>query len=146
MNKFPYIVLLVLLLVVSSGCTNQTLQADLTPTPSQLPIETPIALATPVSQEPAAGICASPVGETAELVLEPDMPDPRCMKVTADQFLKVTNRTEQTLEISLGSLHAELAPNQDITFQVGFGEVLQPGVHRVNIPGYAGGAEIWLVP
>ncbi len=109
------------------------------PTLSALP------LATPYSDQPAAGICAEYPGETVVTVeIMPDIPAPRCLKVTPDQRLKVINRVNATLALKLGNLSASLQPNADYTFDQPFGNLLAPGVHVLEASPYFG-PEIWLV-
>jgi hypothetical protein len=104
----------------------------------------PKALSTPYAQEPAAGICASFEGEVVTINLYPDIPDPRCSQVRADQILKVNNQTQVTLEVSIGSFIDNLAPGASITFDTQFGDYLAPGVHQLQVTPCCG-AELWLV-
>lgn len=109
------------------------------PTPASLP------LATPYSDQPAAGVCAEYPGETVVTVeIMPDIPAPRCLKVTPDQRLKVINRANAALALKLGSQTASLQPNTDYTFDQPFGSLLAPGVHVLEASPYFG-PEIWLV-
>lgn len=103
------------------------------------------ALATPYSQQPAAGICAEFEDLSVSVSLHPDVPDPRCVRVRADQYLSIKNDTEQRLQVNIAGFHAELDPGQEITFETPFGEYLAPGVHPLNTSAPPGGPEIWLV-
>jgi hypothetical protein len=100
-------------------------------------------LATPVSAEPAAGICMEPEGDTAVVEIYPDAPAPRCLKVTALQRLVLVNRTESEISVSLGALAAIVLPGEEYTLDRSFGEYLAPGVHRVQVTPYFG-PEVWL--
>lgn len=102
-----------------------------------------LALATPYAQQPAAGICASFEGEIVEVTLNPDIPDPRCSKVRPDQKLNVINKTQNTLEVSIGRFTVSLAPGAETQFDTPFGEYLAPGVHQLLVSPCCG-PEIWL--
>lgn len=113
------------------------------PTPTILVSTQAEPLATPHAQEPAAGICASPEGEIVKVILNSDMPDPRCTIVSADQKLDVVNHTQSVLEVSIGRFTATLEPGVDTLFDTPFGEYLAPGVHQVQVSPCCG-AELWL--
>ncbi len=100
-------------------------------------------LATPVSQEPAAGICGSSATEVVEITLYPDIPDPRCAQVRPEQVLKVLNRTQGTLEVRIGLFATSLEPGGEYTFDVPFGDYLAPGVHQLLVLPCCG-PELWL--
>ncbi len=100
-------------------------------------------LATPYAQEPAAGICASFDGTIVKVSLNPDIPDPRCVKVSADQKLNIINNTQNTLGVTIGRFTASLEPGKETTFDTPFGEYLQPGVHQIQVTPCCG-AELWL--
>lgn len=121
--------------------TSKSTQSAPTPTSE---VTTQIsALATPYAQEPAAGICASSDGTIVKVSLNPDIPDPRCMKVSANQKLYIINNTQNTLEVTIGRFSASLEPGKDTTFDTPFGEYLQPGVHQIQVTPCCG-AELWL--
>ena len=104
-------------------------------------------LAAPDSETPAAGTCATPTGAAVEIVIHPDIPAPRCARVTADQHLQVRNASGQTVTVSFANFSAELAPGATQAHTRPFGEYLQPGVHRVSVSLYGdSGPEIWLQP
>jgi hypothetical protein len=113
---------------------------SLPPTLAALP------LATPYADQPAAGICAEAPGEPVVTVeIMPDIPSPRCLKVTSEQRLRVVNRTGAALALILGNLPASsLQPNGETTFDQPFGKLLAPGVHVLDASPYFG-PEIWLV-
>lgn len=100
-------------------------------------------LATPASQEPAAGICMEAEGDTAVAEIFPDVPAPRCLKVTPGQRLVVINRTDSEISVSLGALSATLQPGQETSLDRSFDEYLEPGVHRLQASPYSG-PEVWL--
>ncbi len=116
------------------------------PSPTSLPPTlAALPLATPYSDQPAAGICAEFPGEPVVTVeIMPDIPAPRCLKVTAEQRLRVVNRTDSALALKLGDLPASLQTNTEYTFDQPFGKLLAPGVHVLEAAPYFG-PEIWLV-
>jgi hypothetical protein len=105
--------------------------------------EKPIQLATPVAMQPAAGICAEGQGEVVTMRVNPDIPDPRCLRVHSDQRLAVFNGLEAILEVSLGELKATIEPEGEHTFDRPLGQILLPGVHVLGTSSCCGG-EIWL--
>lgn len=125
---------MIYLILFLSACTGiDTKVITEAPTPTIL-IPTPTyLLATPYAQSPAAGICASFDGDTVVVNIYPDIPDPRCIKVRADQQLSVVNRTQSTLEISLGIYKASLSPGSETTFDAPFGTYLATGVHQLQV-------------
>lgn len=132
-----------LTLLVALACNAGTLtpRSDATapmPTPPD-PTLTPVApppspaLATPSSQEPASGICRSFEGPVVEIQIEPGIPDPRCGVVSPDQRLKVLNKTDDPLDVMLGTFAGHLEPGGEYTIDVPFGEYLAPGVHHLQV-------------
>ncbi|OGO60535.1 MAG: hypothetical protein A2032_01395 [Chloroflexi bacterium RBG_19FT_COMBO_49_13] len=127
-----------------SGCNRTGAElpvATLTPIAKATTLAYP--LATPYSQEPAAGICASFDGDTVTVSLNPDIPDPRCSKVRADQKLKVINLTLNTLQVSLGVFNNSLLPGGEYLIDVPFGDYLAAGVHQLQVSPCCS-AELWL--
>lgn len=106
------------------------------------------------SEFPAAGICDYQPGETVTVIVREDVPSPRCVKVRADQNLKVENEAEKTVEVSFSNVpagkmlrtSAEITPNAKYIFPEKFGSYLKPGVHVLRTSLYVGGGgpEIWL--
>jgi hypothetical protein len=126
------------------ACKNAgELPSQMTPTPSIGITSQPISLATPYAQQPAAGICASPTGEIVKVTLNPDLPDPRCIKVSADQKLSVLNQTQYRLNICIGRFTTSLESGQETIFDTPFGDYLEPGVHLLQVSPCCG-AELWL--
>jgi hypothetical protein len=78
-----------------------------------------------------------------KVTLNPDMPDPRCSIVRPDQKLSVINKTQNTLEVSIGKFTASLEPGAEILFDTPFGEYLAPGVHQLLVLPCCG-PELWL--
>lgn len=132
------------LVVGQAACKRVDIKATTmpaTPTVSITP-QTNI-LATPYAQQPAAGICASFEGEMIVVTLNPDIPDPRCTKVRADQKLTIINHTQITLQISIGRFSASLEPGKESIIDTPFGEYLAPGVHQLQVSPCCG-PELWL--
>jgi hypothetical protein len=103
--------------------------------PSTLTLSEPapqVALATPVADQPAAGICASFDGEVVTFEILPDIPSPRCAIARPDQHLMVINRSGEKITVSLGNYKIDLEPGESGTIDAPFGSYLLPGVHRVT--------------
>lgn len=100
---------------------------------------------TPYAQEPAAGICGEFEGPIASILLRPDIPDPRCIRVKPDQYFSVKNETDQRLQVSIAHFQAEVDPGEEVTFETPFGKYLAPGVHHLTTSAPPGGPEIWLI-
>jgi len=133
----------ILVLGLAACRGNDTPLSTLTPTVTITPSIQPRQLATPYSQEPAAGICASFDGKIVTVTLNPDIPDPRCAKVRADQTLTIINRTQNTLQVSIGSFSYSLEPGASKVIDTPFGDYLAPGVHQLQVSPCCG-SELWL--
>ena len=101
-------------------------------------------LAPPVSDAPAAGICAQAEGEWATVEINADVPSPRCLQVSALQKLKVVNRTAASIQVRLAGYSISVPAGGEGTIRVAFGSYLAPGVHSVEVAPYSG-PQIWLV-
>jgi len=151
-NRTKCILIAGIILAISlSACQRTVTEIKVvTPAPTSPPTPTPeptaksLPLATPYSQEPAAGMCTSPEGELVVVNLYADMPDPRCSKVKPSQTLSVINQTQDTLEVSIGRFSTSLAPGTEFKIDTPFGDFLEPGVHQLQVSPCCG-AEIWLV-
>jgi hypothetical protein len=133
--------LLTCLVLLSSACNFPS--PDQT-SPSQPASDSPVLLATPHALQPAAGICGRVDDQTVEIFLEAGMPNPRCIQMLPEQFLTVTNRTGGLVTIRLAQEQAELQPEESYTFSRPLGEMLAPGVHRLQVDPCCGG-EIMMV-
>lgn len=141
--RIRLVVLAASLLLSAVACTL------ITPLP-EVP-STPFPLATPYSQQPAAGICAEAIGDDrashpggeAVMRLEPGIPDPRCMIIRPDQRLRVVNQTGVDVAIALGPFSLPLPANGETVFGPTFGDYLMPGVHVLQVDPCCGG-ELWL--
>jgi hypothetical protein len=140
----PILVLGMILLINLAACTNPTVQPTIsTSIPTETTTQVTNLLATPYSQQPAAGICASFDGQVVTVSLNSDLPDPRCAKVKADQTLTVLNNTQNTLSIAIGRFTSNLAVGEKMTIDIPFGDYLAPGVHQLQVSPCCG-AELWL--
>ncbi len=109
------------------------------------PTKTP-ALEPAVSDLPASGICAGPLNANIVTIeIGPDVPSPRCIKVTGEQSLRVVNATDADVDVRWGDWIITLAPHGDGSFDTAFRSYLAVGVHRLAISSLTGGAEIWLI-
>ena len=134
-------IVIILGLAACKGSGEEPIQA-----PSIPPIgitATTKTLATPYAQQPAAGICASFEGEMVTVTVFPDIPDPRCSKVRADQKLTVINQTQNTIQVTIGEFTTSLEPGDKTIFDTPFGEYLAPGVHQLQVSPCCG-PELWL--
>jgi hypothetical protein len=89
--------------------------------------------ATPYASQPAAGICAQPGAEHVEVIIYPDIPDPRCVVVGAHQRLRITNRTSAAIEATLGDHTISVEPSTTVEFSRPLGEYLAAGVHALLV-------------
>ena len=109
--------------------------------------ETGDMLLAPDGDTPAAGTCGSFTGTVVEVVLNPDIPSPRCVEVTADQRLQVRNAAGESVTVTFAGSTVALGDGDTHVFDQPFGDYLAPGVHRVTASIYGdSGAEIWLKP
>ena len=133
-NNKTIMVSIIYLMLFLSACTGIDIKVTTEmPTPTIFSPTPTYFLATPYAQSPVAGICASFEGEMVVVSIYPDIPDPRCIKVRADQQLTVVNRTQNNLEVSLGIYKASLTPGAETTFDAPFGMYLATGVHQLQV-------------
>jgi hypothetical protein len=123
---------------LASPSTTSTTFPEKVNSPSQTPN-----LATPVSQEPAAGICGGFEGELVVITIYPDIPDPRCAIIKPNQMLKVVNSRQETLQVSIANMTATIDPGGEHLFNVPFGQYLASGVHLIEVKPCCG-ASLWL--
>lgn len=137
-----HLLALILLGYLLSACNLPTQQANAPAAENEdtisslagAPEDTPVLpLATPIAHSPAAGICARFEGPTVTTTIHPDIPDPRCAFILAEQVLEVVNNRGETLQVKIGHLQAQLDPGQRHKFELPFGEYLAPGVHRIDV-------------
>jgi hypothetical protein len=143
--RSPWLIFLAAALLLSA-CAQKS--ADLTPgapTRAVVPDESSSYLATPVSMEPAAGICGGTDAALLEVTIYPDIPDPRCALIRTDQRLAVINATSGTLQVSIGLFEATIEPGGEHVFDAPFGTYLAPGVHQLQVLPCCGPA-LWLRP
>jgi hypothetical protein len=97
------------------------------------------------SDYPAAGICANSQENLVLINIVPgNMPDPRCIKVTAGQRLQFRNGTGEAIYIQLDQVYLTLVAGETQLFDVPCGDYLEPGVHHAIL---SDGClpEIWLI-
>jgi Tfp pilus assembly protein PilE len=98
------------------------------------------------SQTTASGVCYPASSSLVSITINPDVADPRCVKVTSTQTLSVTNSTKQEITVSIGGKSLTLPAGATQSISDSFGSYLEPGVHNVHASNYGGGSgpEIWL--
>ncbi len=129
---------------VSSTSTNSPTSITVEVAGATATISSPAELATPYAEVPTAGICAGPLSEdVANVAIWPDVPDPRCLKITPQQRLQVLNQTQETVQIQLGHFEATLQPGEAYLLDSPLGSYLAPGVHLMQAAPYSG-PELWL--
>lgn len=119
--------------MIPNGGNNEAVEVLNSFTISPLPKKTADSLT------PTAGACAGPQsGIVVTVTIGMDnVPQPRCMKVTADQKLKVVNNSNQVIQKSVGRYNLNITPGQSQEIDATFGSYLLPGVHDIV-------GEIWL--
>lgn len=94
---------------------------------------------------PAAGTCGEAQDDVVTMTIRPDVPGPRCMIVSADQRLNLVNDSGGTVTVGLSYFVFSLEQGESRTFDLSFGQFLEPGVHRAAVDLYLGsGPEVWL--
>jgi hypothetical protein len=108
----------------------------------------------PDATAPAAGSCSRVGGSQVLVLINPDVPAPRCVIVAAGQHLAVRNNTgelgQPARKVTLRWADyppRTLAPGSLTSYPHRFDSYLMPGVHRLQASVYGqSGAEIWLRP
>lgn len=96
------------------------------------------------SQTPVAGICSGSVDSAVvNIDINGDTANPRCVKVTANQQLQITNNLDKSIQVSLGQYSSTIQPKENQKLGPTFATYLAPGVHSVVVTG-GPGPEIWL--
>ena len=103
----------------------------------------PDPLATPITTQPAAGICEKQAGKEVQLTIHDAIPSPRCLRVEGDQTLRITNETASYMEYTLGNQYGGVNPQGFTQISSPFREYLAPGVHYLEISACCN-VEIWL--
>ncbi|MGA2910538.1 MAG: hypothetical protein ABSE04_01915 [Candidatus Microgenomates bacterium] len=97
------------------------------------------------SQAPAASSCNSVQGDVISVTLNPDVPNPRCVIISANQKLTLVNGTSQLISLDYDSYVSKISPGSNYTFPVVASLFLAPGVHVIKTSLYSGsGPEVWL--
>ena len=110
-----------------------------TPVLERAPLSTTETLSTPAAMQPAAGICAEFEGEIVTMTINPDIPDPRCIKIEPAQKLAVVNHRMETLQVRIGPFETTILPEGQHLFDLPFGDYLAPGVHHLDVFPCCGG-------
>jgi hypothetical protein len=79
----------------------------------------------------AAGICAEFPGDIVTVSINPDVPDPRCVKVEGHQRLKVINNSDRRQGVTIGTYSFSLESNEDHMIDLDVSSYLQqaePGI------------------
>jgi hypothetical protein len=128
------IVLRAVLVLIASGFA----LVPSTPAPPRGPVRT-AQVQPPQADQPTAGICGTAVGAVAVVWINPDVPSPRCQRVTHDQRLKIVNNTGGPARVRIGAVDATVAPHDEQLVDQPLGAYLAPGVHRLPVTTYGGG-------
>jgi hypothetical protein len=97
---------------------------------------------------PAAGICGGDTARIQTVALRSldYVPQPRCLIIRDQQFLRIVNGLTTTITARIGHrLHVTLAPGHSATLPEPIGRYLAPGVHGLRFTP-ASGADIWVDP
>lgn len=97
---------------------------------------------------PAAGICGGDSARIQTVALRSldYVPQPRCLIIRDQQFLRIVNGLTTAITARVGHrLHVTLAPGQSATFPEPIGKYLAPGVHGLRFTP-ASGVDIWVDP
>ena len=86
----------------------------------------------------AAGVCPESADEIVSVVLEMDVPQPRCILVRGWQRLRVTNNLSQTVNARLGGAEIHLPQGSTVTLAESFSEYLEPGGYTMTTDLYGG--------
>jgi hypothetical protein len=85
----------------------------------------------------AAGVCTTEKEPVVTVVLEGDVPNPRCTVIHGSQQLRVENHVTQTVHATLGPLAMVLPPGSSLTIKEKFDTFLRPGGHTMKADIYA---------
>ena len=138
----PSIFILVIVCLLAACTFNQRTDPSL----DEPALQAPEVLITPVAQSPAAGLCGEFDQDTATIVINPDIPDPRCAKVHPHQKLKVINMRGESIQVRIGPFEAQIPDGSSHLFDLPFGEYLAPGVHQLIVSPCCGPEILLTVP
>ena len=114
------------------------------PVPTTSVPSPPAALNPADADTPASSICAEAQGPYGIFMFDEFGSDPRCLIVTADQQLKVVNKTKKSVQVDLGpQVNARLRPGREMVLGPRFGDYLARGVHFLEESAFEGDPEIW---
>jgi peptidoglycan hydrolase-like protein with peptidoglycan-binding domain len=118
--------------LVNAAPTPPTAAAPAAPAPS-----TSSAADTGAGNAPAPGICPADNGSKVDIVLHADVPEPRCVRVTDLQWLRVTNDGPAT-HVTFGAWNADLAAGATATSPLPIGAYARSGTVTVQVGRFGG--------
>lgn len=86
---------------------------------------------------PAAGICPADTSSKVDVVLHPDVPEPRCVRVTALQWLRIVNDGAAT-HVTFGTWNVDLAAGATATSPLPIGTYAQSGTVTIQVGRFGG--------
>jgi Protein of unknown function (DUF4232) len=101
---------------------------------------------------PAAGVCGGDAARIQTVALRSldYVPQPRCLIIRDQQFLRIVNGMSTSITARLGKrLRVTLAPGRSVTFPEPIGKYFASGVHSLTLISLSGidtGASIWVDP
>lgn len=94
----------------------------------------------------AAGICSEFTSDIVSVSINPDVPDPRCVRVDGGQRLNVVNNTNDRQTISLGTLDFKLESGEEYLIDKPMSSFLQPCCNYLQADPGMGGNCVVLKP
>jgi hypothetical protein len=109
-------------------------------------------LVPPDATAPAASACDRATQQIVTITVDPDVPQPRCVSVSAQQELRVVNRSNavgqrgSTITVRWADFSARTVPVGATTlYTQPFGAYLEGGVHDLHVSLYgSSSAQVWL--
>jgi peptidoglycan hydrolase-like protein with peptidoglycan-binding domain len=101
------------------------------------PVAPPASSAPVPVTTPAAGVCAASDATIVEIVLHVDVPDPRCVRLTALQWVRIVNDGPAT-GVTFGTWRVELEAGASATTPLPLGAYGPPGTSAFAVDRYGG--------
>jgi peptidoglycan hydrolase-like protein with peptidoglycan-binding domain len=117
--------------LVNAAPTPPVASAPAAPTSSPDPADTASGAA------PAAGICPADQATTVDIVLHADVPAPRCVRVTDQQRLRITNDGPPT-QLGFGTWQTDVAAGGTATSPAPIGAYATSGTVTIRVGRYGG--------